>query len=114
MPDKGRSVSLKIAWVGDHFAIPPSIFEKLNRNYSYFKDELVKMEMWYLANPKKRKRNILIFMVNWLNTIKKEKVVIRVRNDEQDWEKKLRRNELEVASPPAEWKDMLKKFHVKP
>ena len=111
--EKHSLAQREVEWRLDHFEIPATMFERLSRTYPYFKDELLKMEMWYLANPAKHKKNVFRFMVNWLNGVKKEKAAVRVRNDEKEFEKAIKRNELEVAPPPAEWREMMARLKSK-
>jgi len=99
-----------VDWVLDHFSMPNHLFERLSKVYPTFKQELPKMEMWYLANPKKRKKNHYRFIINWMNRIRQEKVVVRSRRDDDEFKKKVEIAEKEAAPPPPEFYEMMKKL----
>ena len=66
MPDRSL-----VAWDGAHFFIPNSILEEFRRAYPFFGREIIKAELWYLANPRRRKKNHFRFLVNWMSRARK-------------------------------------------
>jgi len=55
-----------VIWVNDCFIITDSLLEKFRHVYPHFDKWLLKSELWYLANPKRRKKNHFRFLVNWM------------------------------------------------
>ena len=102
-----------ILWVNGHFILPQSVHEKLNKTYPFFKNEIPKMEMWVLANPKKKKKNWFRFMVNWLNKIRKEKVAVCHAKTNEEFHVKQKTYEKEVAPPPPSWQELKEKLKRK-
>jgi len=100
----------KVDWNHTSFEFKNGTYEILNRTYPYFNEELPKMEMWYLANPKKRKKNHFRFIVNWLNRVQKEKVKVRNVKDDEKFKKGLKKMKQESAPPPKEWQELKKKL----
>src|SRR5258708_2706946 len=101
---------MQIEFINNHFIIHPFLLEKMNKIYPTFNDEILKMEMWYIANPKKRKKNHGRFIVNWMNKIRTEKVKTRNWKDESEFKKKMEEAEKESAPPPEEWRNMMEKL----
>lgn len=104
-----------VEWNIDRFEIDDETrakFRKLNEN---FDAELLKMEVWYLANPKKRKKNHFRFMVNWLNHSEKKVAVVRdYKQQNEEFNEKVKKAVEEAAPPPAEWREMMAKLKVAP
>lgn len=101
---------------GDRFEIDDETRKRLNKVYPFFEQELIKMEMWYIANPAKRKKNVYRFMVNWLNK-KLEQVnsapkafVKDYKKDSEEFKKKIEDAKQECAPPPQCWSEMLAKL----
>lgn len=92
-----------IDWNLDRFVIDDPTKLKLKAIYPSFESELAKMEMWYLANPRKRKKNHYRFMVNWLNKSQSlPKPAIRdYKRENAEFKEKLM--SIERTPPPPEW-----------
>ncbi len=109
---------MKINWLefGDRFEIDEETRKRLNKVYPFFEQELIKMEMWYIANPTKRKKNVYRFMVNWLNKKLEQReslpkpFVKDYKRDSVEFEKKLEIAKTECAPPPSDWTEMLLKL----
>lgn len=94
----------EIIWLQTRFIIPEELLNKLRRTYEGFDHELGKMEMWYLANPTKRKKNHHRFIVNWLNKKKTLVTTFRTYNKENaELKVKIDKMREEATPPPTEW-----------
>lgn len=62
-----RSTFEDVMWAVDCFVISDSLLEKFNHIYPHFHKELLKAELWYLANPKRRKKNHFRYLANWMS-----------------------------------------------
>lgn len=106
---------MKVSWKEDHFEIDDVTTSLLIKTYQHFFIELQKMEMWYLANPKKRKNNHYRFMVNWLNKAHAVPPGTKVRtyvSQNKEFQENFERAVKEAAPPPKEFYDFLKKGHA--
>lgn len=107
-----------VRWLeyGDKFQIDETTLARLKKVYPFFDKELVKMEMWYIANPAKRKKNVYRFMVNWLNKVlgqvegKTPQVSRDYRRDSNEFEEKMKKAKEECAPPPDDWRQMMEKL----
>lgn len=102
---------MKVEWREIKFEIDDFTKSFLKSRYPFFERELVKMEMWYIANPKKRKKNHMRFMVSWLNRVlDKEKPGKDYKKDDNEFLKKMEKAKEEAAPPPSDWKAMMAKL----
>ena len=95
-----------ISWNVDRFEIPQDLLLRLRRAYQDFDNELIKIESWYLANPRKRKKNIHRFIVNWMNKTKPKTVSRNYKAQTDEFIKMMKRSEEEACEPPDEWAKM--------
>jgi len=94
----------EIIWGQGRFIISEETKSKLRRVYSDFDRQLEKMEMWYIANPTKRKKNHYRFIVNWCNKTKQKQEIFRTYSKEnEEQKKKIEEMKKECAPPPSEW-----------
>lgn len=94
----------EVIWGQGRFLIDETIKAKLRKVYPDFDRELEKMEMWYLANPTKRKKNHHRFIINWLNKKKEVVTTFRTYNKENaELKVKIEKMREEAAPPPSEW-----------
>lgn len=96
---------------GGKFEVDDETKKRLKSVYPFYEEEISKMEMWYIANPNKRKKNVHRFIVNWLSRKLEQcggkKTVVR-KDDE--FIKKIEAAKAECAPPPNEWKEMMAKL----
>lgn len=101
----------EIIWGQGRFIISEETKSKLRRVYSDFDRQLEKMEMWYIANPTKRKKNHYRFIVNWLNKNKTIATTFRTYNKEnEELKEKIEKMQAECAPPPSEWQILKKRL----
>lgn len=100
-----------VEWNIDRFEIDAETRVRLRKLNENFDAELLKMEAWYLANPKKRKKNHFRFMVNWLNHAQKKVTIIKdYKLQNEEFKENLKKAEEEAAPPPQEWREMMQKL----
>lgn len=57
-----------IPFVGKHFTVDEDFFDFLYRAYGEgLTEQFQSMDAWLEANPRRRKKNVKRFVVNWLN-----------------------------------------------
>jgi hypothetical protein len=98
---------------GGRFEIDEFTRERLKKVYPFFERELAKMEVWYMANKAKQKKNHYRFMVNWLNK-HMEKVDSAPKPFSRDYKEldrefkeKVEKAKDECAPPPDDWRKMM-------
>lgn len=92
------------------FEIDDATKARMKALYPFFDEEIAKMEVWYIANPSKRKKNVHRFMVNWLNRKLEQvgghkKVVVK-----NEFIQKIEAAKHEATPPPPEWAEMMAKL----
>ena len=103
---------MQVAWNVDRFVIDDATRARLQKIYQGFEAEILKMETWYLANPRKRKKNHCRFIVNWLNgeASKAGRPILPYRRQNEEFNEKFRQAVEEAAPPPVEWREMMGKL----
>jgi len=99
----------KVEWDRISFEFDEPTRRELKVNYPQFDEEIRKMEMWYRANPKKRKKNHYRFIVNWLNRVKKP-VSRDYSIDNKRFDESMKQAIAEASPPPPEWREMMNKI----
>lgn len=110
---------MKVEWnkLGHRFEFDDWTVKRLRDIYPFFDKELLKMEMWYIANPKKQKKNHYRFIVNWLNRVKINEGPPKPQAPPRDYKKEeiAFRHKMEIAikeaAPPNEgWRELMDKL----
>lgn len=99
-----------VRWNGFKFEIDDATKARMKALYPFFDEEVLKMEIWYIANPAKRKKNVHRFMVNWLNRRLEQvggqkKVVVK-----NEFIEKIEEAKKEATPPPDEWREMMSRL----
>lgn len=102
----------KAHWDGVSFHVDPLTENNLRKVYPFYEIELRKMEFWYVANPRKRKKNHFRFIVNWLNKVAKDQGVKKTSRDYSidNTELKEKMKAYESSPPPSDWLELKKKL----